>query len=552
MKRPFRLVVWIASCVLASCVGTRGTGIDPDYLYDELGTWHRPVSTDSPLAQRFVDQGLVLAYSFNHDEAIRSFTRATEIDPRCAMAWWGIALCHGPHINFPMMPPEKSAAAWAALQRARDPSMRADAKERGLIEALSKRYAEHPPEDRRPLDEAYAAAMREMWRAWPDDPDVGALLAESLMDLHPWDLYAVDGTPRAWTSEIVAVLESVLAREPMHPAANHLYVHAVEASSNPARANAAADRLRTLVPDASHMVHMPSHIDIRTGRYQAAVEANQRAMAVDREHERRTGRTGFYRVYMAHNTHFLAFASMMEGRSATALEAAHDVVNGFPPELLERMGPFVDGFLPIVLETQVRFGRWNDILREPRFPDLFGVSNAVRHYARGVAFTALGRLEDAEKELVELDGLCAAMDDRPIGNNPAKVVLQIPQHVLRGEWLFRKGEHDAGLAELRAAVAIEDTLTYDEPPDWLMPVRHTLGATLVTAGRYAEAEKAYREDLVRFPENGWSLLGLSRALEGQGKSDEAASVRARFERAWARADVTLPSSCFCQPAAARP
>jgi len=544
--RTLRTTFLVALSVLASCASNRREGIDPDYLYDDLGSWHRTVSTSSPLAQRFFDQGLVLAYSFNHDEAIRSFTRASEIDPQCAMAWWGIALCHGPHINFPMMTPEKSAAAWAALQRARDLSMRADAKERALIDALSKRYAEHPPEDRSSLDLAYADAMRDVARAHADDPDVGSLLAESLMDLHPWDLYTNDGAPHGWTPEIVNAIESVLARAPEHPGANHLYVHAVEASTNPQRASGAADRLRTLVPGASHMVHMPSHIDIRTGRYEQAAESNRRAMAVDRKHAERTGRTGFYRVYMAHNTHFLAFASMMQGARAEALQAARDVVDGFPPELLERMGPLVDGFLPVVIETQVRFGMWHDILRQPSFPDLFGVSNAVRHYARGVAFTALGRLDDAERELVELDGLCAVMDERAIGNNPAKLVLQIPQHVLRGEWLFKKGDREAGLSELRKAVAVEDSLRYDEPPDWLMPVRHTLGATLIQAGRYAEAEKAYREDLARFPENGWSLFGLARCLELRGDADEAAKVRLRFERAWAHADVELTSSCYCQ------
>lgn len=540
----FSIVAVLVACV--ACSSPRGRSDGSDYLYDDLGSWSRTVQTSSREAQEFFDQGLVLAFAFNHDEAIRSFTRASELDPQLAMAWWGIALCHGPHINLAGMTPEKSAAAWAALTEARARMQHASPRERDLIEALSKRYAEHPPEDRRPLDEAYADAMRSLWRVYPDDPDVGTLCAEALLDLHPWDLYTGDGKPKPYTPEIVDVLERVLALAPDHPGANHLYVHAVEASSSPERADAAADRLRDLVPDASHLVHMPSHIDIRRGRYEAAAESNRRAMKVDREHAERTGRTGFYRVYMAHNTHFLAFASMMQGRSAEALASARAVVDGFPPELLEKIGPFVDGYLAVVIETQVRFGRWHDILREPRFPDLFGASNAVRHYARAVAFTALGRLEDAERELVDLDAMCAAMDDRPIGNNPAKTVLEIPRRVARGEWLFAKGEREAGLAELRAAMAVEDALVYDEPPDWLMPVRHTLGATLVAAERFAEAEKAYREDLARFPENGWSLYGLARALDGQGKSAEAADVRRRFERAWSRADVALTSSCFCQ------
>lgn len=533
-----------------SCASTRGDADVAHHRYANLGTWTRAVTTSSVEARQWCDQGLVLAYAFNHDEAIRSFTRATEADPDCAFAWWGIALCHGPHINLSGMTPAASSAAWDALQQARSRRVHASPIEAELIDALSARYAEHPPEDRRPLDEAYADAMRAVWRAHPDDADVGTLCAEALLDVHPWDLYTLDGEPKPWTPEIVQVLERVLASRPDHPGANHLYVHAVEASRNPERAEASAERLRTLVPDASHLVHMPAHIDLRLGRYEAACEANRRAMAVDRANAERTGRTGFYRVYMAHNTHFLAFAAMMQGRSEEALAAAHAVVDGFPGELLESIGPFVDGFLAIVIETQVRFGRWHDILREPRFPDLFGVSNAVRHYARCVAFTALERFDDAERELVELDALCAAMDERPIGNNPARTVLKIPQHVARGEWLFARGRREEGLAELRAAVAVEDGLVYDEPPDWLMPARHTLGANLVAAGQFVEAEAAYRRDLDRFPENGWSLYGLSRALDGQGKSAEASAVKRRFDAAWKRADLPLTSSCFCQAAKA--
>lgn len=539
--------------LLAPLGGCASSRVDPEHVrYERLGTWSRAISSSSRDARRWFDQGLVLAFAFHHTEAIRSFTRATEVDPDSAIAWWGIALCHGPHINRTGMSPEASAAAWAALSEARARRERASPVERDLIDALSARYAEHPPADRRALDEAYADAMRTVWRAHPDDADVGVLCAEALLDLHPWDLYTVAREPKPWTGEIVDVLERVLAFAPEHPGANHLFVHALEASLTPERAAAAADRLRTLVPDASHLVHMPSHVDVRLGRYEAAAEANRRAMAVDRALADRTGRTDYYHVYRAHNAHFLAFASAMQGRSREAFSAARSVVEGLPPELLSVLGPYVDGYLPVLLEMQVRFGRWNDVLREPRFPDLFGAANAVRHYARCVAFTANGRLDDAQRELEQLDALVAAMDDRPIGNNPAKVVLRIPQHVARGEWLFARGEHEAAFDELRAAVAIEDGLVYDEPPDWLMPTRHTLGATFVAAGRLAEAESAYRQDLARFPENGWSLFGLARALEGQGRSDEARDIRRRFERAWSRADVALESSCFCQARRATP
>jgi tetratricopeptide (TPR) repeat protein len=542
-----------SAAILAFLVSACGTSapaverrIDDDYLYDHLGTHHRAVTTTSQEAQRFFDQGLILAFSFSHDEAIRSFSQATKRDPHCAMAWWGIALANGPHINFPLMTSEKSIAAWAALEQAQSLAAGATPVERALIQALSKRYAQSAPSNRQPLDSAYAAAMREVWSRFPDDADVGTLYAEALMDLHPWDLWTIDGQPKQDTQEIVGTLETVLGFAPDHPGANHLYVHAVEASPDPSRAKASAERLRTLVPDVSHMVHMPAHIDIRTGRYAQASRANELAIEVDRAHAERTGKTGFYQVYMAHNEQFLSFSTMMEGRSAESLEAARAMVEGIPREFLDQMGPLVDGYMPIVFHVLVRFGRWKEVLRERAFPDLFGAANAVRYYARGVALTALGKLDEAQRELDGLDGLCAAMDDRTIGNNPAKQVLQIPQKVLRGELEFARGHQDTGIDLLREAVAVEDSLVYDEPPDWMMPVRHTLGALLVTAGRFEEAEKVYRQDLSRFPENGWSLFGLAQALEGRGLKDEAAAVRARFEVAWQRADVQLRSSCFCQ------
>lgn len=520
---------------------------DAGYLYDDLGSHQRLIATRSEAAQRYFDQGLTLAFAFNHDEAIRSFREAARLDPECAMAWWGIALAHGPHINFPVMPPERVAAAWEAIQRARSLVDRARPAEHALIDALARRYVPDPAADRGPLDLAYAEALRGAWRAHPLDADVGTLFAEALMDLHPWDLWTLDGRPKPYTPEIVETLERVLQIAPDHPGANHLFVHAVEASSTPGRADAAADRLRTLVPGSSHLVHMPSHIDVRRGRFAAASDANERAIEVDRRYAERTGRAGFYRVYMAHNVQFLSFSAMMEGRSAVAIDAARAMVAGFPPELLETLGPFVDGILPIVFHALVRFGRWEEILAEPRFPDLFGAANAVRHYARGVALTALGRLAEADREQEELDALVAAMDERPIGNNPARLVLRIPQKLLRGEYEFRRGRRAVGLALLREAAAIEDTLVYDEPPDWMMPVRHTLGAALVEAREFAEAERVYREDLRRFPANGWSTFGLARALAGLGREAEAEAARAEFSRAFERADVTLRSSCFCQP-----
>lgn len=285
------------------------------YLYEHLGSHRRAVTTSSAQAQRYFDQGLVLAFAFNHGEAIRSFEQATKLDPSCAMAWWGIAMAHGPHINFNAMTPEASQAAWDALQSARAHAASATEVEQALIGALATRYMLPPPEDRAALDAAYADAMRATWRRFPGDADVGALCAEALMDLHPWDLWTAAGEARSWTPEIVSILDNVLALAPMHPLANHLYVHAMEASNTPGRADAAADRLRELVPDASHLVHMPAHIDARMGRYAAASLANERAIEVDKRHADRTGRAGFYRVYMAHNLHFLSFSSMIDRKS---------------------------------------------------------------------------------------------------------------------------------------------------------------------------------------------------------------------------------------------
>lgn len=545
-SRGGSLVLAVVLTVSCSSLTPRNDGRAAEGLYSELGDHTRPVTTQSARAQALCDKGLVLLCAFNHDEAIRAFTQATEADPRCVAAWWGIALAHGPHINQAGMTPEASEQAYAALQQALLHREGGSEVERALVDALSKRYAWPVPSDRSALDASYADAMRDVWRRFRADADVGAWCAEALMDLHPWDLWTLHGEARPWTSEIVGVLERVLALDPRHPLGNHLYVHALEASPEPARAKRAADTLRTLVPGASHLVHMPAHIDARIGDYAAASRANEAAIAVDAKYARLTGKAGFYRVYMAHNLHFLAFASMMEGRRSEALKAARAVAGGFTPEFLERLGPFIDGFLPITLEVQVRFGDWEDILAEPRFPDLFGVSNAVRHYARGVAFTALNRLDEARGELDELGALCAAMDERPIGNNLARIVLQIPRLVLRGELAFREGRRAEGIASLREAVTIEDGLLYDEPPDWIMPVRHTLGAALIATGDFEAAEAVFREDLKRWPENGWSLQGLLRCAEARGDDAAVSGLRQRFTAAWSRADVQLSTSCFCQ------
>jgi tetratricopeptide (TPR) repeat protein len=558
-----RTLVALTSSILlatASCAGTssgreiasspapEGTAKSSPRLFGNLGKWRRDVTTKSPEAQRWFDQALSLTFGFNHDEAIRSYQEAARLDPLCAMAWWGIAYCNGPHINNPALPEDRAIAAWEALEKAVAAAPGTSPVEQALIGALAKRYSPDPKADRAPLDQAYADAMRAVWKAYPQDADVGTLCAEALMDLHPWDLWTHEGQPKEYTPEIVETLEKVLAMAPDQPGANHFYIHTVEASARPERAVPAADRLRTLVPGAGHLVHMPAHIYIRVGRFEDASKSNIEAMKVDAAYRALSPEQGFYRLYMAHNPHFLAFTSMMEGRYKAALEAARSMIAGIPPGFAEENASFMDPFLVIELEVYMRFGKWKEILAVPEFSELLPVSRAYRHFARGAALAATGKPDAARAELAALQsGAAALSEDRIWMNNNAKAVLAVAAKVLAGEIAAREDKVDEAVALLREAGTLEDALTYDEPPDWMQPTRHTLGAVLLRAGRSEEAEKVYREDLVRFPENGWALWGLRRALDQRGFETEAGKTRERFEKAWKRADVKLDTTCFCLP-----
>ncbi|MBL8863665.1 MAG: hypothetical protein JNK02_16870 [Planctomycetes bacterium] len=516
-------------------------------LAADLGTHTRAATTSSAEAQRWFDQGLNWLYAFNHDEAIHCFSEALERDPAFAMAWWGIATANGPHINNPLVPPERDAFAREAVRRARTLAVGASEVERALIAAQVLRWGDAPPADRAPLDVAYAESMVGVAQRFPDDATVQALAAEALMDLQPWDLWTRRGEPKGRVQEILALLERALKLDPDHPLACHLYIHATEASPTPELALSAADRLRDLVPGAGHLVHMPAHTYVRTGRLADASLANVRAMEADARHRARFPRDGFYRVYMMHNAHFLSFSSMLEGRHGAAMDAAQRMLADLPPEFVKAAGPMVDGYLPVVVHVLVRFGRWDEILEVEPFAPEFLMANAVRHYARGVALNVKGRRAEAQAELAALEAILARMDDRPMGNNSAMDVLKIPRLVLAGEMAFSAGRRDEGLALMAEAVAVEDELRYDEPPDWMMPVRHPYGAMLLEAERWPEAERVFREDLALFPENGWSLFGLGRALREQGRDAEAAAVGARFARAWSRADVDIHAPCLCQP-----
>lgn len=520
-------------------------------LVEGLGPHARKVTTASPEAQRYFEQGLNFLFGFNHGSSIRSFQEAARLDPACAMAHWGIALASGPHINMPMVPPPMAEQAWAELKLAQQHAASGTPVEQALIAALAKRYANPQPDDRGPLDRAYADAMREVWKKFPQDTDVGVLFAEAMMDLRPWDQWTPEGREQPGTAEIIATLDAVLKLEVNHPFANHLYIHAVEASPHPERALAAADRLRDLQPGIAHNVHMPSHIDIRVGQWHQAVTANLKAVATAARVRASAGPPqGMLIFYNAHNHQMLSWAAIMTGQSELALQHARTMVAEMPAKEIEEFASLAEGMLAAPLEVMVRFGRWDDILAEPDFPhDWQPLAKALRLGARGIAYAAKGETPQARTELAAY--LAAAKKvpaDHVMLNNSAEAIFAIMTPMLEGEILVREGQLAEGLAQLQAAIKAEDALKYDEPPGWLIPVRHALGAVLMQRGRFAEAEQVYRDDLARLPANGWSLYGLARSLRLQKKNDaEAAKLEAKFKDIWAKADLQLTSSCLCQP-----
>jgi len=546
---------WLA--VAISCQATllhrvQAAGSIP--LIDGLGAHTLRVTTRSLQAQRYFDQGLRLVFGFNHGAAIRSFEEAVRLDETCAMAHWGVAFAHGPHINFPAVPPPAAEQAWKAIQLARRHAAGATPFEKALIEALATRYADPQPDDRRPLDEAYARAMRDVWKRFPDNADAGALFAEAMMNLRPWDQWTPAGEPQPGTEEILATLEAVLRLDLNHPFANHLYIHANEASHHPERALAASDRLLTLQPGLAHNVHMPSHIYIRVGRWQEAIDSNVSAVAADQAYRRIVGpATGLLPMYVAHNQHMLAYAAMMAGQRKLALRHIRDMVRDLPADFLRDFEVVAEAGLAMPLEVMVRFGLWDDVLAEPDHPASQKFTHAFQHAARGIAFAAKGDVASARKEQSLYLEAARAVPAEQIaaGNNTCQAVLAIVTPMLEGEILIGEKRTEEGFAQLRAAIAEEDKLKYDEPPGWLIPVRHSLGAALMAHERYAEAAGVYREDLARLPNNGWSLFGLSGSLILQRKFDDAQAIRAKFQAAWSRADTTITSSCFCQPGTPR-
>jgi tetratricopeptide (TPR) repeat protein len=505
-----------------------------------MGSLHHSIATSNPEAQLFFDQGLTLVYAFNHDEAIRSFRRAAELDPSAAMPWWGVALALGPNYNDPG-DPEKEKAAYDAVQKAKSLAAAGPASERAYIETLSLRYSSDPNADLKKRAHDYSGAMGDLAKRYPDDPDAATIYAESMMDLRPWGLWNPDGTPAEGTLQIIAVLESVLASYPNHVGANHYYIHAVEASPHAAWALESADRLNTLVPNAGHLVHMPSHIYARVGDNAAAIKSNAAAAEVDRNYIAATGATGMYpAMYYSHNLHFLAYAAMQAGKSDEARRAAETLTEnirtraqGMPPGMTE-------GFLIYPMAVRVRFRQWADVLAMPQ-PDAGLLANvAFWHFARGMALASTGKISDAESEQGAFDAAVAKIPkEQGFGFTKAVAIMQISGAVLEARIAQARGNSAAAIDALKKAVAAQDALAYDEPPDWFFPVRESLGGALLRAGNAAEAEKIFREDLVRNPRNGRSLFGLWQTLVAQKKMTDAAWAKSQYEAAWKDADVTL-------------
>ncbi|MBL7963347.1 MAG: hypothetical protein JNM31_05810 [Flavobacteriales bacterium] len=565
---PFVLAALLVACSespapIGAPVVTASRGCAPTLVHDQdwyasgkvqplfagLDQLHFAISIDPALAQgrrdsiqRYFDQGLLLAYGFNHAEAARCFWQATRLDSTCAMAWWGFAYVLGPNYNAGMEP-DNYARAHAAATKAVALKERCTPKERDLIEAMAQRYTAEPVEDRSALDLAYCEALRPVAARYADDPDVATLFAESLMDQHPWDLWEKDGREKPWTPEIIATLERGMKRFPTHPGAHHLYIHAVEASRTPDRGLVSADFLTDAVPLSGHLVHMPSHIYIRTGHYHKGVLANRRSVSVDSAYIAGSHAYGVYPIaYFPHNIHFLSACAVMSGERAQAWKSAVDLQEHLAKDLMH-IPDFatLQHYHAYAWQVAIKQGMWKELEAEA-FPDS-GLTylRTLWHYAQGMRKVRTGDVQGAQ---IELSSLRAGIADTTVnqltiwGINPVTGVLAVAEHLLQGEILAAQGDLSGGIAELEKAVAAEDALQYQEPPDWSFPVRHDLGGMLLKAGRAKEAEAVYRQDLLYWPENGFALEGLRDALLAQGKQKEADAVAERVAAAWAHADGT--------------
>ncbi len=514
----------------------------PPALMSGLGQHHHVISTKSSEAQRFFDQGLTLVFAFNHEEAARAFRRAAELDPQSAMPSWGIALALGPCINLDVAPPQEKAA-YEAVQKALSLAPGATESEHAYIETLARRYSVDPKVDLKKLDVDYAHAMRELSKRYPDDLDAATLYAESLMDLRPWKLWSLDGHPAEDTDEIVAVLESVLRRDPYHIGANHYYIHTMEASTHPERALASAKRLETLVPAAGHLVHMPAHIYMRVGDYPAAARSNALAAEIDRVYLRESGTTGsmYDMLYYAHNLQFLASAYSMEGRFADAKQAADELASHIGPMVLRDMS-MAEPYVPTPTFVLLRFHHWDEVLKLPPPDPSLAMTAAFWHFARGSAASAKNQITTAELERGKLE---AARKEMPADtefsmySNKAQAFLDLAANILDARIATAHADRERAIEYWRNAVQIQDGLYYGEPPEWFYPVRESFGSALLLNGQAERAEAVFRADLEQYPRNPRSLFGLLKSLEAQKKTSDAEWVRREFEAAWRSADVTL-------------
>ena len=542
MKRPLLISLFFLASTIsyAQHHATAPAGTGTVTLVPGLGAHHHPTSTANAEAQRFFEQGLILVYAFNHDEAARSFRRAAELDPQMAMAYWGIALAAAPNYNSTTMDEARRQTAHEALEKALALAAKAPEHERAYIAAMRKRISNVAGADQRKLSLDYKEAMAALMQRYPDDLEAATLYADAAMILNAWKLWSPDGRPATGTEEIVSVLESVLRREPRHIGANHLYIHAVEASLLPERALPSADRLGQLSPAAGHLVHMPAHIYQRLGDYESSARVNDLAARADRAYIEANGAEGIYpAAYYSHNLHFLAAAYSMQGRFRDALAAAEGLEANVRPRLPQMS--FLEDFLPTKTQLLVRFRRFDDILKSPEPPASLTYTNALWHWARALAYTATGKTQQA---LAEQKTFAAAAKALPanarFGANLGRDVLQIAEHVLSARIAGARGERKLAIELMRQAVALEDALAYSEPPDWYYPpTRESLGGALLANGEYAEAERVFRAELERNRRNGRALFGLSESLRAQGKTYAAALVRQEFERAWKNADTQL-------------
>ena len=508
-------------------------------VYGNLGDHRYAITTRNPAAQRYFDQGLRLTWAFNHPEAIRSFAEGERLDSTCAMCAWGIAFASGPNINLGM-DEAANTRAWAAIQRAKRHASRVSRREQALIAALAARYDSSAAASRAKLDSAWAAKAGEVADRFPDDNEAQVFHADAIMNLSPWNYWNADGSARSGTQQLLGRLERVIAANAKHPGACHLYIHAVEAR-HPERALDCAERLAALMPGAGHIVHMPGHIYIRLGRYDDAIRLNQHAAHADGQLLEGPGvaRRGIYaNGYYPHNYHFLSFAATMTGRSRMAIDAARETSKRLGVEAVKAV-PWIESVTPIVPLTLVTFGRWQEVLAEPIPGDSIPFLSGMTWYARGVAHTALGDDKNAQKDLQKLEAIAKAY-----GKNDNGTALAIAEQALKGEIALRARRAREAVTYFTEATRLEGTLTYNEPPTWYYPMRQSLGKALLAAGDAAGAERVYKEDLGRFPANGWSLFGLAMAREAQGKAIEAALTRALFNDAWKNADVKLTSSRY--------